>query len=145
MCLLMISFVTTTGEVVLCFSIPRLEEGCLVRSGLVKLLDHLCSLTDAKKPLEVGGAADESLHRVTSLSWASFQVLAEQCVSWESQNTTTLSTGLAQQVRRVAPFIHLVSSALTCLNCRSSPPPPPHTHTHNYIWVLCKFTLLSHR
>lgn len=78
----------------------RQEEACLVRSGLVRLLDHLCSLVSTKKPLEVGGEADESLHRVTSLSWASFQVLADQCVSWESQDTS-ISSGLAQQVRHV--------------------------------------------
>ena len=84
----------------------RLEEDCLVRSGLVELLDHLCSLVDTNKPLDVGGAADESIHRVTSLSWASFQVLAEQCVSWENQDTT-LSSGLAQQVRPTLSVVFL--------------------------------------
>lgn len=82
------------------YPIPRLEEQCLVRSGLVKLLDHLCSLVDSKKPLEVGGEEDESLHRVTSLAWAAFQVLADHCVSWETQNSVVLSSGLAQQVRQ---------------------------------------------
>ncbi len=77
-----------------------------MRSGLVKLLDHLCSLVDTNKPLDVGGAADESIHRVTSLSWASFQVLAEQCVSWENQDTT-LSSGLAQQVRPTSSVVHV--------------------------------------
>ncbi len=76
----------------------RFEEQCLVRSGLVKLLDNLCSLFDDQKPVEVGGDEDETLHRVTSLAWAAFQVLADHCVSWETQDSTVISSGLAQQV-----------------------------------------------
>ena len=68
----------------------------MVRSGLVKLLDRLCSLVDSQKPLEVGG--DDALHRVTSLAWAAFQVLADRCVSWETQDSAVVSSGLAQQV-----------------------------------------------
>ena len=79
--------------------LPRLEEQCLVRSGLVKLLDRLCSLVDSQKPLEVGGEEDDAMHRVTSLAWAAFQVLADHCVSWETQNSGVVSSGLAQQVR----------------------------------------------
>ena len=70
----------------------------MVRSGLVRLLDQLCSLVDDQKPLEVGGEEDESLHRVMSLAWAAFQVLADHCVSWETRHSTVLSSGLAQQV-----------------------------------------------
>ena len=76
----------------------RPEEQCLVRSGLVKLLDRLCSLVDSQKPLEVGGEEDDALHRVTSLAWAAFQVLADRCVSWETQDSAVVSSGLAQQV-----------------------------------------------
>lgn len=84
------------GNHVKCFFVfLRLEEQCLVRSGLVKLLDQLCSLMDEQKPVE---DEDESLHRVTSLAWAAFQVLADHCVSWESQDSAVLSSGLAQQV-----------------------------------------------
>ena len=77
----------------------RLEEQCLVRSGLVKLLNQLCSLVDEHKPMDVGGEEEESLHRVTALAWAAFQVLADHCVSWETQDSAVLSSGLAQQVR----------------------------------------------
>lgn len=70
----------------------------MVRSGLVKLLDRLCSLVDSQKPLEVGGEEDDALHRVTSLAWAAFQVLADRCVSWETQDSAVVSSGLAQQV-----------------------------------------------
>lgn len=69
-----------------------------MRSGLVKLLDRLCSLVDSQKPLEVGGEEDDALHRVTSLAWAAFQVLADHCVSWETQDSAVVSSGLAQQV-----------------------------------------------
>ena len=64
----------------------------------MKLLDHLCSLVDSQKSLEVGGEEDESLHRVTSLAWAGFQVLADRCVTWETQHSAVMSSGLAQQV-----------------------------------------------
>ena len=49
--------------------------------------------------MEVGGEEDESLHRVTSLAWAGFQVLADRCVSWETQQSAVVSSGLAQQVK----------------------------------------------
>ena len=51
--------------------------------------------------MEVGGEEDESLHRVTSLAWAGFQVLADRCVSWETQQSAVVSSGLAQQVKHV--------------------------------------------
>ena len=53
---------------------------------------------DSQKSMEVGGEEDESLHRVTSLAWAGFQVLADRCVSWETQQSAVVSSGLAQQV-----------------------------------------------
>ena len=65
----------------------------------MKLLDQLCSQVDSSRQLEVGREEDEAIHRVTSLAWAAFQVLADRCVSWESQETAVVSSGLAQQVR----------------------------------------------
>lgn len=47
---------------------------------------------------QVGKEEDEVEHRVTSLAWAAFQVLADRCVSWESQEASLASSGLAQQV-----------------------------------------------
>ena len=78
----------------------RSEEQCLVRSGLVKLLDRLCSLVDSQRPADSAAPEeeDDGSHRVTSLAWAAFQVLADHCVSWETQNSALLSSGLAQQV-----------------------------------------------
>ncbi len=85
----------------MCVCVFRSEEQCLVRSGLVKLLDRLCSLVDDQKSLEElkGTEDDDSLHRVTSMAWAAFQVLADHCVAWESEDSAVLSSGLAKQVR----------------------------------------------
>ena len=69
-----------------------------MRSGLMKLLNQLCSLVDEQKSAELGGEEEESIHRVTALAWAAFQVLADRCVSWETQDSAVLSSGLAQQV-----------------------------------------------
>lgn len=60
---------------------------------------------DEQKPVDVGGDEDESLHRVTSLAWAAFQVLADRCVSWETQESAVLSSGLAQQVAHVHTLV----------------------------------------
>ena len=68
----------------------------------MRLLDQLCCLVDNQKPLEEVGEEDddeeENLHHVTSMAWAAFQVLADHCVSWESQDSGVLSSGLAKQV-----------------------------------------------
>ncbi len=64
----------------------------------MKLLDRLCSLADSSQSVEVGGEEDNAMHRVISLAWAAFQVLADHCVSWETESNTIVSSGLAQQV-----------------------------------------------
>lgn len=79
----------------------REEENCLVRSGLVKLLDHLCSMSDLPQGAaggEEGEQEGEAVQRVTALAWAAFQVLADRCVSWETRSIGFISSGLAQQV-----------------------------------------------
>lgn len=80
----------------------REEEACLVQSGLVKLLDKLCSLShlpdEPSAPKQQEEERKEVLHRVTTLAWAAFQVLADRCVSWEDHSSQFISTGLAQQV-----------------------------------------------
>lgn len=88
----------------------REEETCLVRSGLVKLLDQLCSLSNSPTTCDIGKELKESpeseedseaFQRVTALAWAAFQVLAERCVSWETRNVGFISSGLAQQVSQL--------------------------------------------
>ena len=65
----------------MCF---RNEEKCLVRSGLVYLLDKLCSLSGSRDP---SGTDCQSIHqRVSSMAWAGFQVLSNRCVMWEDED-----------------------------------------------------------
>ena len=64
-----------------------------MRSGLVKLLDNLCSMSDLPQgstPAPEGGGRGEDgdeegevIQRVTVLVWAAFQVLADRCILWE--------------------------------------------------------------
>lgn len=69
--------------------------------------------------MEVGGEEDESLHRVTSLAWAGFQVLADRCVSWETQQSAVVSSGLAQQVKIIiltgVPYTQAKLSIYYCI------------------------------
>ncbi|XP_071946536.1 probable E3 ubiquitin-protein ligase HECTD4 isoform X2 [Antedon mediterranea] len=88
------------NSIALLCTIPytRNEEQCLVDSGLVQLLDQLCSLGTA----DTGGSAMQGnrLH-VSTLAWAGFQVLANRCVSWESTEDLPHDfghTGLARHV-----------------------------------------------
>ncbi|XP_077996372.1 putative E3 ubiquitin-protein ligase HECTD4 [Glandiceps talaboti] len=77
----------------------RSEEPCLVRSGLVQLLDKLCSLGSDRGD---GNAETQSIRqRVSALAWAGFQVLANRCVSWETEEGSQdvlEHAGLARQV-----------------------------------------------
>lgn len=107
-----------------------------MRSGLVRLLDQLCSMVDDQKPLddveEGVGDEEDSLHRVTALAWAAFRVLADHCVSWESQDSAVLSSGLAKQVGQwVWPTC--MRTGPMCMNVPVFPPCiSTHTHTHKY-------------
>ncbi|KAL8604631.1 hypothetical protein ACOMHN_013411 [Nucella lapillus] len=79
----------------------RAEERCLVRSGLVHLLDKLCSL--AGHPSDGLGVQSQSTrHKVSALAWAGFQVLANRCVKWEVEDASQVEelehSGLARQV-----------------------------------------------
>lgn len=57
-----------------------------MRSGLVKLMDRLCSLSNQR---------DGSFHekqtkkqKVAIMAWAAFQVLANRCIEWEKVEGT---------------------------------------------------------
>lgn len=72
----------------------KAEEACLVGSGLLQLLDMLCS------PKAVTGDR-EVQRKVAAIAWAGFRVLADRCVSWEEKDqdpTTSGESGLAHQV-----------------------------------------------
>lgn len=62
---------------------PRSEEKCLVRSGLVQLMDRLCSLSSQT---ESGSSEKQTKkQKVATMAWAAFQVLANRCVEWEKE------------------------------------------------------------
>lgn len=64
-------------------SFSRAEEKCLVRSGLVHLLDKLCSLANYR----LDNKETQSTHqKVSAMAWAGFQVLANRCVMWETED-----------------------------------------------------------
>lgn len=79
-------------------------------SGLVKLLDKLCSKEDVEtQPIELEKPIEEAIEEekqsdiVGQLAWGAFRVLAARCVSWETKQNgndkhEVLSSGLAQQV-----------------------------------------------
>ncbi|XP_025090246.1 probable E3 ubiquitin-protein ligase HECTD4 isoform X2 [Pomacea canaliculata] len=79
----------------------RAEERCLVRSGLVHLLDKLCSLAGHRVD-GLGVETQTTRHRVSVLAWAGFQVLASRCVKWEVEDASQVEelehSGLARQV-----------------------------------------------
>ncbi|WAR02868.1 HECD4-like protein [Mya arenaria] len=77
----------------------RAEEKCLVRSGLVHLLDKLCSLASHRSECR---ESQSTRQRVSAMAWAGFQVLANRCVMWETEEGSLYEdlehSGLARQV-----------------------------------------------
>ena len=61
----------------------RAEEKCLVRSGLVHLLDKLCSLANHRADMNM--EKQSTRQKVSAMAWAGFQVLADRCVMWETE------------------------------------------------------------
>ena len=63
-----------------------------MRSGLVQLLDRLCSLSSCRERA-MGGRASSAVEglrqRVSSMAWAGFQVLSNRCVMWEKEDGET--------------------------------------------------------
>ncbi|KAL3856755.1 hypothetical protein ACJMK2_011476 [Sinanodonta woodiana] len=78
----------------------RAEEKCLVRSGLVHLLDKLCSLANHRA--EMSMETQSTRQKVSAMAWAGFQVLASRCVTWETEEGSQFEelehSGLARQV-----------------------------------------------
>lgn len=60
----------------------RADERCLVRSGLVHLLDKLCSLASYRSDTAPADSQNAK-QRVSLMAWAGFQVLSNRCVAWE--------------------------------------------------------------
>ncbi|XP_034647326.1 probable E3 ubiquitin-protein ligase HECTD4 [Trachemys scripta elegans] len=61
----------------------RSEEKCLVRSGLVQLMDRLCSLSSQTE--SSSNEKQTKKQKVATMAWAAFQVLANRCVEWEKE------------------------------------------------------------
>lgn len=64
-----------------CISFHRSEEQCLVRSGLVQLMDSLCSLSGQRECSS--NEKQTKKQKVATMAWAAFQVLANRCIEWE--------------------------------------------------------------
>ena len=80
-------------ETILCLcKIPfeRSEENCIVKSGLVNLLDSLCS---SQKSVD------------SNIAWESFKILTDRCMQWQEESNKTYAEweerGLAFQISRV--------------------------------------------
>ncbi|GAB5579058.1 probable E3 ubiquitin-protein ligase HECTD4 isoform X7 [Prionailurus iriomotensis] len=94
----------------------RSEEKCLVRSGLVQLMDRLCSLSSQT---ESGSSEKQTKkQKVATMAWAAFQVLANRCVEWEKEeggSTEAVHSGLARQVSSLLTN-HLARATECCGN-----------------------------
>ncbi|PIO29272.1 hypothetical protein AB205_0167670, partial [Aquarana catesbeiana] len=94
----------------------RSEEKCLVRSGLVQLMDRLCSLSNQAE--SSSSEKQTKKQKVATMAWAAFQVLANRCVEWEKEeggSTEAVHSGLARQVSTLLTN-HLARATECCGN-----------------------------
>ncbi|KAG8597822.1 hypothetical protein GDO81_002399 [Engystomops pustulosus] len=94
----------------------RSEEKCLVRSGLVQLMDRLCSLSNQTE--SSSSEKQTKKQKVATMAWAAFQVLANRCVEWEKEeggSTEAVHSGLARQVSTLLTN-HLARATECCGN-----------------------------
>ncbi|KAM7391556.1 hypothetical protein PAMP_022238 [Pampus punctatissimus] len=104
---------TMTSVVSLC---SRSEEQCLVRSGLVQLMDSLCSLSGQRECSS--NEKQTKKQKVATMAWAAFQVLANRCIEWEKVeggSTDAVHSGLARQVSSLLTN-HLARATECCGN-----------------------------
>uniref|UniRef100_A0A671K5X4 Probable E3 ubiquitin-protein ligase HECTD4 n=1 Tax=Sinocyclocheilus anshuiensis TaxID=1608454 RepID=A0A671K5X4_9TELE len=94
----------------------RSEEQCLVRSGLVQLMDRLCSLSSQRD--SSSSEKQTKKQKVATMAWAAFQVLANRCIEWEKVeggSTDAVHSGLARQVSSLLTN-HLARATDCCGN-----------------------------
>ncbi|XP_069475595.1 probable E3 ubiquitin-protein ligase HECTD4 isoform X3 [Ambystoma mexicanum] len=94
----------------------RSEEKCLVRSGLVQLMDRLCSLSSQTE--SNSSEKQTKKQKVATMAWAAFQVLANRCVEWEKEeggSPEAVHSGLARQVSSLLTN-HLARATECCGN-----------------------------
>uniref|UniRef100_A0A8C8HAD7 HECT domain-containing protein n=1 Tax=Oncorhynchus tshawytscha TaxID=74940 RepID=A0A8C8HAD7_ONCTS len=92
------------------------EEQCLVRSGLVHLMDRLCSLSGQRDCSS--NEKQTKKQKVATMAWAAFQVLANRCIEWEKVeggSTDAVHSGLARQVSSLLTN-HLARATECCGN-----------------------------
>ncbi|TRY90504.1 hypothetical protein DNTS_002641, partial [Danionella cerebrum] len=92
------------------------EEQCLVRSGLVQLMDRLCSLSSQRE--SSSSQKQTKKQKVATMAWAAFQVLANRCIEWEKVeggSTEAVHSGLARQVSSLLTN-HLARATDCCGN-----------------------------
>ncbi|KAG7264886.1 hypothetical protein CRUP_007325, partial [Coryphaenoides rupestris] len=98
---------------------PRSEEQCLVRSGLVQLMDRLCSLSSQRESSSSSSSEKQTRkQKVATMAWAAFQVLANRCIEWEKVeggSTDAVHSGLARQVSSLLTN-HLARATECCGN-----------------------------
>ena len=78
------SHICRTSLCLLCI-VPysRAEESCLVKSGLVNLLDNLCGLErGCSNPSQSNDTLSQN-QELSLLAWAGFKVLASRCMQWQ--------------------------------------------------------------
>ena len=73
--------------------VNRSEEKCLVRCGLVHLLDRLCSLNNYRGDTN-NSDAQCTRQQVSVMAWAGFQVLSNRCVMWETEDGESYHDGV---------------------------------------------------
>lgn len=87
----------------------RSEEQCLVRSGLVQLMDSLCSLSGQRECSS--NEKQTKKQKVATMAWAAFQVLANRCIEWEKVEGKLC---LDQWVHIKKPFFFFTATRNDC-------------------------------
>ena len=93
----------------------RSEEKCLVKSGLVGLLDSLCSQKTFQKTNITGPKEEiDTAPKLNEIAWAGFKVLASRCIRWqEEEEGGKESSEKNEQEFIVLGLAHQVSILLT--------------------------------
>lgn len=86
----------------------RSEEQCLVRSGLVQLMDSLCSLSSQRDCSS--NEKQTKKQKVATMAWAAFQVLANRCIEWEKVEGIKHLQLLTLMVLAIKEFIGVKNS-----------------------------------
>lgn len=91
----------------------RDEETCLVKCGLLKLLDKLCGYHQTSDD-EVDVEMQSDQHRLSEVAWLGFKVLTNRCIDWEENDSSALQinhgAGLATQISSLLTN-HLLKAA----------------------------------